>query len=127
LAVTQVTSSSALFQWEHVELGNIHDVQFKVECNGILQYFTLERESVQEKIHFSHVSYSTSGGKEYFRAENMSSNTKYTCFVSTLAGSIQSPPSQTVQFSTKFGGELSIGEKIKQGHHPLHYMYTVFT
>ena len=103
--VSQVTSSSALFQWHHISLDNIHDVQFKVECNGILQYLTHERESIEEKHYFSHTSYSTSGGEESFRAENMSANTKYTCDVSSFAGSIHSPPSQTVRFSTKFGGK----------------------
>lgn len=105
MTVSQVTSSSAFFQWYHEPYSNIHDTQFKLHCDGMRQYLALNREIIQEKHSFHHLRFSTSSGIEVFLVENISANTKYTCVVSSMAGNLQSPPSHKVVFTTERGGK----------------------
>ncbi len=105
LTVSQITSSSAFFKWHHDAHNNIHDVRFKLQCAGMRQCLSHDREIIQQKYTIHHLSHSTSSGKERFLAENIASNTKYTCSISTIAGTIQSPPAQTIEFSTGYGGK----------------------
>ena len=116
LEVSSVTCSSALFRWSHEAENNIHDVHFKLFCAGTRQYVDLNGEIVQEKFKFHHSSHSTSKNTESYFTEQLAANTKYTCSISSLAGNIESPPSQHVSFTTLPGGKLAI--RIKHNINP---------
>lgn len=103
--MSKVTCSSAFFHWSHEAHNNIHDVQFKLQCDGTREYFDANNELIQEKDSFDHLCLSTSKHVETYFTDKISANTLYACTMSSVSGNIQSPPSQQISFKTQRGGK----------------------
>lgn len=118
LSVSLVTCCSAVFQWKHEPKNNVHDVQFKLDCKGHRQYVDVHKKLIEEKYHFEHLSYSTSKDTEIFIHNKLEPNTKYLCSMSSISGTIQSPPSQRIKFTTLPGSKLSYNKELP----PIYYL-----
>ena len=105
LNVSKVTRSSAIFYWSHEAHANIHDTQFKLQCEGTRDYVDGNGELIQENDAFNHLSLSTSKHIEMYFTDKLSANMKYVCTLSSVSGSIQSPHSQKVTFTTQPDGK----------------------
>ena len=100
-----MTCCSAFFTWSHEASANIHDVDFKLNCDGSREYDDPNGELIQEKNRFDHLSISSSKHIQTFLANNISANMRYVCAISSVAGNIESPPSQQVTFTSQPGGK----------------------
>lgn len=98
-----MTCCHAVFQWNHEPHSNVHDVKFLLQCTGRRAYVDLHKKIVEEESRFDYLSPSTSKQTEIYFAKNIDPNTKYLCSISSVAGTIQSPPSQQVTFKTHPG------------------------
>lgn len=106
LTVSSITATSAIFQWEHDATNNVHDVQFKVKCSGLRQYTDKNNKLVEESALFEHASFSTSHGRERYYANQLEPNTKYSCQMISIAGTLEGPPYGQVVFTTNPGGTV---------------------
>lgn len=107
LTVSLVTCCSAVFHWKHEPKNNIHDVQFLLHCNGKRNYVNVHKKLVEENHLFDLSNPSTSKDVETVLAENLEANTNYECTMSSVSGTLQSPPSRQVSFATLPGGKYS--------------------
>ena len=108
LTVSDITSTAALFQWEHDATNNVHDVQFKLSCSGLRQYTDKNNKLVEEDASFEHTSYSTSRGRESHYTNQLEPNTKYSCQMVSIAGTLEGPPYGQITFTTHPGGMLHL-------------------
>lgn len=105
LTVSQVTCCSALFHWKHEPKNNIHDVEFLLQCIGKREYTNIHKQLVVEEHLFDHSSPSTSKDTQILFSDKLEPNTVYLCTMSSVSGTIQSPASQQIMFSTLPGSK----------------------
>ena len=107
LTITGISTTAALFQWEHDAKHTIHDTQFKLTCRGARQYTDNNDKLIEEIDDFDYSPYASSQGKESYFSSTLQPNTKYTCHINTVAETVEGPPTKEVTFRTAFGGKLS--------------------
>ena len=100
LSVSLVTCCNAVFHWTHEPKHNVHDVQFLLQCKGQREYINLHKKVVQEEHNFEKKCISSSRDYETLIIKDLQANTRYSCAMSSMAGTIKSPPSQQLTFTT---------------------------
>ncbi len=106
LNVSDIDTTKALFRWEHDAKHTIHDTQFKLLCRGVRQYLDNANKLIEEGDDFEYSVYASSQGTEKYFANTLESNTKYTCHITTIAETVESPPTPNVIFNTAYGSKL---------------------
>lgn len=105
LTISSITTTEALFQWEHDAKRTVHDTQFKLSCRGARQFTDKNNKLIEESDDFEYSLYASSQGKESYHSTTLQPNTKYACHMSTLAETVEGPPTEDVYFRTAFGGK----------------------
>ena len=90
----------------HEPKHNVHDVEFLLQCKGQREYVNLHKKLVQEANSFEKKCGSSSKNYETMVVKTLQANTRYSCTLSSMAGSIKSPPSQQLSFTTYPGSKL---------------------
>lgn len=108
LNISDIHTTKALFQWEHDAKHTIHDTQFKLFCRGVRQYLDITNKLIEEGDDFEYLVYASSQGTEKYFANTLESNTRYTCHITTIAETVESPPTPDVIFNTAYGSKLFI-------------------
>lgn len=107
LTISSISTTGALFQWEHDAKHTIHDTQFRLACRGARQYTDNNDKLIEEVDDFEYSPYASSQGKESYYSSTLQPNTKYTCHISTVAETVEGPPTKEMSFTTSFGGKFS--------------------
>ena len=101
-----ITCCSAVFHWKHEPKNNIHDVKFLLHCAGKRKYVNTHQKLIEEDHLFEQSNPSTSNDIETIFAKSLEANTNYLCTMSSVSGTIQSPPSQKISFTTLPGSKF---------------------
>lgn len=106
--VSHITCCSAVFNWKHEPKNNVHDVNFLLRCKGKRKYVNVHKKLIEDNHIFEKSSPSTSKDGETIFVGKLEANTNYLCTMSSTSGTIQSPGSQQVKFTTLPGSKCEL-------------------